>query len=64
MKADDAKRLKELERENGGHKRIVTDRVLDIERGLRAARPPSQLEALGLDIVVKLYRRVRVRVAL
>jgi putative transposase len=31
MKADDAKRLKELERENGGLKRIVADQVLDIE---------------------------------
>jgi putative transposase len=31
MKADDAKRLKELERENGQLKRIVADQVLDIE---------------------------------
>ena len=31
MKADDAKRLKELERENGRLKRIVADQVLDIE---------------------------------
>src|SRR5580704_15250121 len=30
MKADDAKRLKELERENGQLKRIVADQVLDI----------------------------------
>src|SRR5271155_1699121 len=31
MKADDAKRLKELERENSRLKRIVADQVLDIE---------------------------------
>src|ERR1700736_5872426 len=31
MKADDAKRLRELERENGQLKRIVADQVLDIE---------------------------------
>jgi putative transposase len=31
MKADDAKRLKELERENGWLKRIGADQVLDIE---------------------------------
>ncbi len=31
MKADDAKRLKELERENGRLKRIVADQMLDIE---------------------------------
>ena len=30
MKADDAKRLKELERENARLKRIVADQVLDI----------------------------------
>jgi hypothetical protein len=31
MKADDAKRLKELERENTRLKRIVADQVLDID---------------------------------
>jgi len=31
MKADDAKRLKELERENGRLKRIVADQALDID---------------------------------
>jgi putative transposase len=31
MKADDAKRLKELERENVRLKRIVADQLLDIE---------------------------------
>jgi putative transposase len=31
MKADDAKRLKELERENVRLKRIVADRPLDID---------------------------------
>ncbi len=31
MKADDAKRLKELERENSRLKRIVADQMLDIE---------------------------------
>jgi putative transposase len=31
MKADDAKRLKELERENARLKHIVADQVLDIE---------------------------------
>jgi putative transposase len=31
MKAEDAKRLKELERENARLKRIVADQVLDIE---------------------------------
>ena len=31
MKADDAKRLKELERENSRLKRIVADQVLDID---------------------------------
>lgn len=31
MKADDAKRLKELERENAGLKKIVADQVLDID---------------------------------
>lgn len=31
MKADDVKRLKELERENARLKRIVADQVLDIE---------------------------------
>jgi len=36
MKADDAKRLKELERENGRLKRIVAGQVLDI--GLYAAK--------------------------
>jgi hypothetical protein len=30
MKADDVKRLKELERENGRLKRIVADQALDI----------------------------------
>jgi putative transposase len=30
MKADDAKRLKELEKENGQLKRIVADQALDI----------------------------------
>ena len=30
MKADDAKRLKELERENGRLKRIVADRALEV----------------------------------
>ncbi len=34
LKADDAKRLKELERENGRLKRIVADQALEIE-GLR-----------------------------
>ncbi len=34
MKADDAKRLRELERENARLKRIVADQALDI-------RPPS-----------------------
>jgi putative transposase len=31
MKADDAKRLKELERENARLKKIVADRLLDID---------------------------------
>jgi transposase-like protein len=31
MKADDAKRLKDLERENGRLKRIVADQALDID---------------------------------
>ena len=31
MKADDARRLKELERENGRLKRIVADQALDID---------------------------------
>ena len=31
MKADDAKRLKELENENGRLKRIVADQALDID---------------------------------
>jgi hypothetical protein len=31
MKADDAKRLKELERENSRLKRIVADQTLDID---------------------------------
>ena len=31
MKADDAKRLKELERENGRLKKIVADQALDID---------------------------------
>ena len=31
MRADDAKRLKELERENARLKRMVADRLLDIE---------------------------------
>jgi len=31
MKADDAKRLKELERENGRLKRIMADQLLHIE---------------------------------
>ncbi len=31
MKADDAKRLKELERENTRLKRIVADQALDID---------------------------------
>ena len=31
MKADDAKRLKELERENARLKRIVADQALDID---------------------------------
>ncbi len=31
MKADDAKRLKELEKENGRLKRIVADQALDID---------------------------------
>ena len=31
MKADDAKRLKELERENARLKRIVADQSLDID---------------------------------
>ncbi len=31
MKADDAKRLKELERENGRLKRIVADQALDLD---------------------------------
>jgi len=31
MKADDAKRLKELERENSRLKKIVADQVLDID---------------------------------
>jgi transposase-like protein len=31
MKADDAKRLKELERENGRLKRIVADKELEID---------------------------------
>jgi hypothetical protein len=31
MKADDAKKLKELERENVRLKRIVADQVLDID---------------------------------
>jgi putative transposase len=30
MKAEDAKRVKELERENGRLKRIVADQMLDI----------------------------------
>jgi transposase len=34
LKAEDAKRLKELERENGRLKRIVADQALEIE-GLR-----------------------------
>ena len=32
MKADDAKRLKELERENARLKKIVADQVLDNRR--------------------------------
>ena len=31
MKADDAKRLKELERENARLKKIVADQLLDID---------------------------------
>ena len=31
MKADDAKRLKELERENGKLKRMVADQLLEID---------------------------------
>jgi hypothetical protein len=31
MKADDAKRLKELERENARLKRIVADQALDVD---------------------------------
>jgi transposase-like protein len=31
LKADDAKRLKELERENGRLKRIVADQLLEVE---------------------------------
>jgi len=37
MKADDAKRLKELERENGRLKRIVADKELEID-ALRMCR--------------------------
>ncbi len=38
MKADDAKRLKELERENGRLKRIVADQALNIDALKEVAR--------------------------
>ncbi len=38
MKADDVKRLKELERENGRLKRIVADQALDIDGLKEVAR--------------------------
>ena len=38
MKADDAKRLKELERENARLKRIVADQALDIDGLKEVAR--------------------------
>jgi transposase-like protein len=38
MKADDAKRLRELERENGRLKRIVADKELEIEALREIAR--------------------------
>ena len=38
LKADDAKRLKELERENGRLKRIVADQLLEIDALKEIAR--------------------------
>jgi len=38
MKADDAKRLKELERENGKLKRMVADQLLEIDALKEIAR--------------------------
>ncbi len=51
MKADDAKRLKELERENARLKRIVADQVLEVQALKEVAKGRMlllcQLEAAG-----------------
>ena len=57
MKADDAKRLRELERENARLKRIVADKELEID----ALKPESTDRSLkgraaGLDGVTRLRR--------
>jgi len=53
MKADDAKRLKELEKENTQLKRLVADKetsepVPEAKGGARAVRPPGAVRASGV----------------
>jgi hypothetical protein len=48
MKVDDAKRLKELERENSRLKKIVADQALDIDmlKELKRDAPIDQVEVV------------------
>ncbi len=47
MKADDARRLRELERENARLKRIVADKELEIDALMGVARGIGKLVALA-----------------
>jgi hypothetical protein len=62
MKADDAKRLKELERENGRFKAIVADRALEVRALKEIAKGRMSLLCQWLvgdsEACVSIWRRV------
>jgi len=58
MRADDAKRLKELERENGRLKRIVADRALEVRALKEIAKGRMSLLCQWFVAICGVRRRV------
>ena len=59
LKADDAKRLKELERENGKLKRMVADQLLEIDALKEVAKGKLVSPSRGREAVQMLQQRSR-----
>ena len=55
MKGNDAKRLKELETENGGLKRIVADLTLDVDMLREVAKAPPRINQNRESPVIPLH---------